>query len=183
MSGTLGGDAWTESVAAGLSSTAVIAARTGRDCEWTGSAVRIYGHNAKITFAGLAWTVAWDGVAGTESPNAWPRLVGQGDGGEALTDGWGPTLDGPPGSSLRAGQWVQISGRLHKIVEDATADAGGELTMKLWPHLNAVADNTDVIYGEPVSGTFRLDQDPPELVWGTDLRLAPLTFTCIEADP
>lgn len=180
MMGTIGAEGWGMPLpAAGKNVANVLANLTGRTCSWTGTAVRITGHTSKITTAGLPWTVEWGSLgSGTEAPIAWPRLNGQGNGGEIDTDGWTPSE-----LAVSAGQWITIGGRMYQCLSEVYADGAGEATLLLFPHLSAVADNTEIKYGEPATAAFRLDQDAPEFIWRTDKLMEPLTFTIIPDNP
>ncbi len=75
---------------------------------------------------------------------------------ELLTRGWNP---GAP-DVLKAGDNIQIGTgaqtRLHKVVADASADAGGLVTLDIWPRLReSPADGTAIVTQNPL-GTFRL---------------------------
>lgn len=73
---------------------------------------------------------------------------------DLVTDGW------TAGATLLAGDWIQVgtgsTRRLHKVLNDVTADVGGNATLQLWPRVrSAYADNTDIVVNTP-TGVFRL---------------------------
>jgi hypothetical protein len=92
------------------------------------------------------------------------------------TNGWVPNVQ----FAVRNGQWLEIAGRLHRSLSDVHSSSTGEAVLRVWPSLNAVPPQTEIIWREP-KGLFRLDQEPPELVQRVDLYLSEFTFTIVEA--
>lgn len=98
-----------------------------------------------------------------------PLVAGAGQTGNALV------LDGAPANAagyLKAGDYVQLgsgtNARLYKALEDASADAAGNVALTIWPALrSAPADNQPAIVSGAV-GAFRLASN--EVSWESDER-------------
>lgn len=89
------------------------------------------------------------------------------------------------GATGKAGDWLQFgsgsASRLHKLVEDFTANGSGEGTAEIWPRTRvALADNAPVTLASP-KAVWRLASNVRR--WSIDLGqwYAPLRFSCIEA--
>lgn len=89
-----------------------------------------------------------------------------------------------PFATLKAGDFLQVgsgtSTRLHKILDDVTADSGGLATVDLWPSLReALSDGASIVTSNAV-GTFRLASN--ERSWDIGLaQIYGLRFTVVEA--
>jgi len=87
------------------------------------------------------------------------------------------------GATVKAGDWFQsgsgASSHLHKVVQDATADGSGLLTLEIWPRTRAaLADNDTFVTTAPL-GLWRLSQNGG---WSFELaQVYGLGFECIEA--
>lgn len=83
----------------------------------------------------------------------------------------------------KAGDLFQLgsgtSQRLHQVVEDASSDINGEVTLKIWPRLReSPADNESIVTDSP-EGTFELAED---LSWAWQpAQLARISFIAVEA--
>jgi len=81
-------------------------------------------------------------------------------------------MDGFGGfATVKAGDWFQIgtgsATELHKVVQDATADSGGQLTLDIWPRTRAaLADNDTFDTSSPV-GLWRLASNTRE--WSIEI--------------
>jgi len=103
-----------------------------------------------------------------------PQTVGVSQGRTILTDSWNPFTP-----VVSAGDWLQIGGKLRKVLLDADSDSAGAASIDVWPDAQGIADGTEIIYQEP-KGIFRLSQDPPEFVWRVDGYQEGFTFTIEE---
>lgn len=71
---------------------------------------------------------------------------------ELATDGWTTSQTG----ILKAGDYIQIGYRLHKILLDVNSDGSGNATLDIWPSLReSPADNSTIITSS-AKGLFRL---------------------------
>lgn len=88
------------------------------------------------------------------------------------------------GATVKRGDWAQIgtgsSSRLYKVVQDATANGSGVLTLEIWPGLRAsLADNASLDITSPV-GVWRLASNVREWTIGL-ARMYGLRFSAVEA--
>jgi hypothetical protein len=98
-----------------------------------------------------------------------PLVNGGGQtGNDLVTDGWTPSVTG----ILKAGDYIQLgagaTARLHKVLDDADSDAGGNATLTLWPKVTSSgspADNAAIVTSS-AQGVFRLASN--ETVWEID---------------
>ena len=106
-----------------------------------------------------------------------PVIDGADQTGEALaTRGWTPDTTG----ILRAGDYIQIGQRLHKVLTDTDSDASGAATLDIWPRLReSPADGALIITANPV-GTFRLSSNDTSWIWEAPKR-AGVSFGVVEA--
>lgn len=107
-----------------------------------------------------------------------PLVHGAGQQGKSLV------IDGlAPLATVRAGDWFQLgsgsSARLHRVVQDATADASGQVALQIWPRLRvAPADNAPLTLQAPKGLWMLLTNDR-----AYDLSLPALygiSFECCE---
>ena len=82
-----------------------------------------------------------------------------------------------------AGDFLQLGSgsdaRLHKVLNDADADATGRATLDIWPPLrSAPADAAAVVFAAPV-GNFRLNQSESPFLYVSPQR-ASIRFSVIE---
>lgn len=105
-----------------------------------------------------------------------PETVGISQGRDVASTGWTPLAQ----SVVKPGDWLRIGAALRKVLTAADADADGNAAFMVWPDLQAVPAETEIIWQDP-KGIFRLSQDPPELVWTTAQIQASFTFSIIEA--
>ena len=104
-----------------------------------------------------------------------PETVGTTQGRQVASTNWTPSTN-----VLKAGEMVRIGAKLRYVLEDVSSDADGNATFSVFPDLQSIAAETEIIWQSP-QGVFRLDQDPPELVWRVDGLQDGFTFTIIEA--
>lgn len=88
------------------------------------------------------------------------------------------------GATVKRGDWFQIgmgsSARLYKITQDGVADAGGLLTLEIWPRLRAALVSTNTLDITSPIGLFSLASN--DRSW--DLGLAQiygLSFSAVES--
>jgi hypothetical protein len=100
-----------------------------------------------------------------------PLVKGAAQTGQSLlTDGWTSNATGV----LLRGDWIQLGSgstrRIYKVLVDANANAGGEVTLDIWPRLReSPADNEAVVLTN-TAGTFRLTSDE-SMSWDVDASL------------
>jgi hypothetical protein len=88
------------------------------------------------------------------------------------------------GTTLLRGDYVQVgtgsSAHLHKVLQDATANGAGQMTLDIWPKLRAdLANNAAVAVSDTV-GLFRLASN--EMTWDTDAAsIYGISFAAVEA--
>lgn len=140
-----------------------------------------------------AWLASLRGRRGTflmgDPVGATPRGIATGTplvkgadqtGGTLLTDGWTPDTTG----ILLAGDWIQlgtgVTSRLHKVLQDANSDSGGNATLELWPGPRTAPADNEAIVVSNTKGLWRLSSNTRSY----DIGLAQvfgLGFDCVEA--
>lgn len=107
-----------------------------------------------------------------------PLVKGAGQSGKSLdTDGWTPSTTG----ILKAGDYIQVGQRLHKLKADASSDGSGNATLDIYPRLReSPADNAAIVTNAPV-GLFRLNSAEVPLFEADYERLYSISFTAVEA--
>jgi hypothetical protein len=84
----------------------------------------------------------------------------------------------------KVGDWIQFgsgsTSRLHKVVQDFTADGGGLASVEIWPRLRtSLADNAPIVTASP-KGLWRLASNARG--WSLDIgQIYGLRFSAIEA--
>lgn len=68
------------------------------------------------------------------------------------TKGWVPSSEGV----LKRGDWIQIGYRLHKVLDDVTADASGNATLLIYPPIRETPIDGETIITSNTQGLFRL---------------------------
>lgn len=120
------------------------------------------------------WFTSLNGPEGTflfgHPHEATPRGSASTAPGTPLVDGAAQTGDqlaikGAPNGAvdyLRRGDWIQLgsssTARLYKIMQDATADGSGDVTLEIWPDLRSSPGNGDSVTVSSAVGVFRLTQ-------------------------
>ena len=84
----------------------------------------------------------------------------------------------------KAGDWIQFatgaSRRLHKVVQDFTADGSGNATIEIWPRTRAALANNDAFVTSSPKGIFRLASNVRE--WSIEIaQLYGLQFSAVDA--
>lgn len=158
--------------------------------DWRGKGRRVYIEYPPMTVAQAkawqAWLMKLNGTAGTfylsdtvggagrGTVAGTPLVKGAGQTDDTLlTDGW-TTAD-----NVVAGDWISINNRLYTILDDAT-EAGGIMTLRIWPDADDPADNAPIRYGAAAKGVFRLSEFP-SFAWDVTRLQAPLVLNAVEA--
>lgn len=96
---------------------------------------------------------------------------------ELNTKGWTNSVT----NILRAGDYIQIGQRLHKVLKDVNSSSTGTCTLDIFPALREIAtDNTTIITASP-KGLFRLNNQEMELFDVDRERLYTMSFSAVEA--
>lgn len=87
-------------------------------------------------------------------------------------------------ATVKKGDWFQLgtgsSSRLHKIVEDGTANGSGQLSLEIWPRLRSSPADNDALTTASPKGVFRLASNLRE--YSLELaKLYGISFSAIEA--
>lgn len=106
-----------------------------------------------------------------------PRVNGANQVGNAvITDGWTPSISG----ILLAGDYIQISNSLYKVLTDANSDAGGNATLDIWPRLSSSPANDELVVTTSTQGIFRLTDNVVTIYEADEAKLYSIGFNCIE---
>ncbi len=89
------------------------------------------------------------------------------------TKGWTPDK-----LVARAGDWLEVGGRLRQALLDAYSDDDGKSVVAIWPNLSPLDDGAPIEWLHP-KGIFRLSAEL-ETVWDINRMLAGLQISCIE---
>lgn len=95
--------------------------------------------------------------------------------------------DNMPLSTLcfKAGDYIQLgtsdaTRTLHKVLQDATSDGSGNLTLEIWPHIRTAPLNNQVVTYTNTVGRWRLASN--ETAWSIDSATKyGISFECVEA--
>jgi hypothetical protein len=87
-------------------------------------------------------------------------------------------------ATVKAGDWFQIGSgantHLHKVVQDATADGSGLLTLEIWPRTRAALADNDTFVTSSAKGIWRLAENSRR--WTLeDVRIGGIAVAAIEA--
>jgi hypothetical protein len=87
------------------------------------------------------------------------------------------------GATGKEGDWLQLgagsSSRLHKLLQDFTADGSGNASIEIWPATRAAYSNGDAITLAAPKGLFRLASNARE--WSIELaQIYGLRFSAVE---
>lgn len=134
---------------------------------------------AALTSLRGAWGTFRLGDPGGATPRGtWagtPLVKGAGQTGETLlVDGFSA------GATVKAGDYLQIGDRLHKVLVDAT-ESSGEITLDIWPRLRESPADNAVVTTSNAKGIFRLASN--QSGWslqGSGLRYS-IAFGAVEA--
>jgi hypothetical protein len=108
-----------------------------------------------------------------------PLIKGAGQSGETiLTDGWTTSTT----NILKAGDYIQIGSRLHKVKQNANSNGSGEATLEIWPRLRETPADNAAITLNGAKGLFRLESSSEFPDSDIDKeRLYTIAFTAVEA--
>lgn len=107
-----------------------------------------------------------------------PRVNGSDQRGNVVvTDGWTPNVTG----ILLAGDCVQISNGIHRVLQDVDSDGSGNATLDIWPRLQRGVVDDEVIVTEGCRGVFRLSQNVYPIADLDEQKLYSISFSCEEA--
>jgi hypothetical protein len=107
-----------------------------------------------------------------------PLVNGGGQTGNTLiTDGWTPSIIG----ILLAGDYIEINGRLHKVLVDANSDGSGNATLEIWPRLAVSPGDNQFINTYNCVGIFRLSENITPIYEANEERFYSVNFSAIEA--
>jgi len=86
-------------------------------------------------------------------------------------------------ATVTAGDWLQLgsgsSSTLHKLVQNATADSGGEATLEIWPRLRSSPVDGAAITVNDAKGLFRLSDNTR--AWGVEIaQVYGVSFSAME---
>ena len=128
--------------------------------EWAAFLTKLRGRYGSFLMGDLTHSTP-AGSAGT-TPGT-PVVNGASQTGDALN------IDGAPNSKtgyLKAGDYIGISNRLYMVLNDASSNATGQVSLDIWPALrSSPADNATVILTSPKT-SFRLAGEIPD--WAYD---------------
>jgi len=119
--------------------------------EWVAFLLRLHGKRGTFYMTPPGGGTPRGSILGT------PMVSGPSQTGDVLVvDGWTPSATGV----LLAGDWIQLgtgaTSRVHKVLENADASAGGVTSLRLWPSLReSPGNNSAVVVTNPV-GVFKL---------------------------
>jgi hypothetical protein len=87
-------------------------------------------------------------------------------------------------ATVKAGDWFQQGtgalSRLHKIVQDGTADGGGLLTIEIWPRTRVALIDNETFVTAGAKGVWRLNNN--RRGWSIeDVRIGGISLPIIEA--
>ncbi len=91
-----------------------------------------------------------------------------------LTRNWTPLMQ-----VARTGDWLEIAGRLRRVLLPAYSDANGQAHLHIWPNTAALADGAPIEWLEP-KGIFRLAAEV-EILWDVNRMMSGLQFSAVEA--
>ena len=133
----------------------------------------------------------WGSFLAGDTARATPRGVAAATPGTPLVKGGGQTgdqlvIDGAPASTtdyLKAFDYIQLgtgaATHLHMVLEDADTDAGGEVTLTLWPDLRVSPADNDPVVVSAAKGLFRLTTNKTD--WIERATLFGVRFPAVEA--
>lgn len=94
-----------------------------------------------------------------------------------VTDGWTPSTS----QILKAGDYLQIGQRLHKVLQDVNSDGSGNVTIDIFPKLRETAADNSAIVTYNAKGLFRLTSTENIIVGVDELQIYEVAFSVIEA--
>jgi hypothetical protein len=106
-----------------------------------------------------------------------PLIDGAGQSGYSIsTKGWQASKTGV----LKAGDWVQLIYRLHKVLDDVDSDASGKATIAIYPPVRETPADGQAIVTVNAQGLFRLASNTNKFSVGL-ANIYGFDFACREA--
>lgn len=91
---------------------------------------------------------------------------------------------GTTANYLRAGDWLQLgtgsTSRLHKVLQDASLDSSGKVTLDIWPALRSAVGNSAPIVLSGAKGKFMLATSSPSYAENSALMIEVGAIPCVE---
>lgn len=139
-----------------------------------------------------AWLLSLRGRYGTFLCGDPSASVARGAlGGAPIVDGAGQTgssiqiTGATPSVSnwIRAGDYVQFgsgaTSTLHQVLQDASSDGAGDVTLTLWPHVRTALTSGSIVVTSNAVGVFRLAGN--EASWSVDnMAIFGVSFSAVE---
>lgn len=94
------------------------------------------------------------------------------------------TITGAPVSTagvLLPGDYLTVEERLYKVLQSATSNGSGIVTVDIWPRLRASPTNGAVVLARDTTGLFRLSQSTIPIFSSDIEKLYDVSFSAIEA--
>lgn len=88
--------------------------------------------------------------------------------------GWTPATQ----FVARAGDWIQLHKRMHRVLDDVHSDADGKATFPVWPSIPVIPSGVAIEWRRP-RGVFRLN-DEPDMNQGVSRFFESVTFSATE---
>ena len=107
-----------------------------------------------------------------------PQVNGAGQTGQVIqSKGWAASITG----ILKAGDYLQIGTRLHKVLRDTNSDGSGLATIDIWPRLRESPPDNATIVLSNTRGLFRLQNNTVPLFGSDETMTYDVSFSAIEA--
>lgn len=114
------------------------------------------------------------------TPTGDPRINGANQtGNTVITDGWTANST----NNLLAGDYIQIGTGLHKVLQNVSADAGGNATLEIWPRLAISPADNAIIVTSNARGIFRLTENVVTIFEADESKLFSVGFNAVEVKP
>jgi hypothetical protein len=138
--------------------------------EWFGFFASLNGQEGTFLLSDSAFArrQIGDGLGNPETDGA------QTTGRAITTKGWTPLIQ-----VGRSGDWLELAGRLRRVIAPAWSGADGKAKMLIWPHIGALEPDVHIEWLRP-TGIFRLTSEI-ETTWDIQRMMAGLQFSCVEA--
>lgn len=107
-----------------------------------------------------------------------PLVNGASQTGQSLiTDGWNPSVT----NILKAGDYIQISNRLYKVINSVDSDGSGNATLDIFPRLRESPANNEAINTVGTRGLFRLVSATNSIINSDEQQVFSISFQAEEA--
>lgn len=104
------------------------------------------------------------------------RDAGQ-SGRKLATKGWTPSTTG----ILKAGDWIGLGQRGHKVLRDVDSNASGEAILDIYPRLREIPNINDPVTTENVKTLMRLAGSTYNIWSADETRAYSISFSAVEA--